>query len=1144
MNYQPEANITAEELFRRVGEILDLHEDAAPVVNKMMHDVLVLTCHEGLSGTHAAFGNLFAQVDYLCKRHHVYKSDVVEIQRMRRDSNRSTPLLPEDVLFDCRALCRFIAAVFGTGIPSFLTGRIPVEARQQPATAHIDYRCMRCVVAQVGEAMFTAAPDADSEAVLRVDFSEHVYLQKVLREGMQLNLVDCSTAEGGVLKPSLIVVEPDYLLDISSIARCFTDYGHHPLAFTLNRLQPNVASQPIVLGNFASAALDDIINTPHAAEYQWTDTFRRNFRERALDYCTCDDFDAVAFKRDAADQARNIQEIVGELFVGGLRRYDRQKAILEPSFVCEQLGLQGRVDLMTTDMQLLVEQKSGKNFNIQVNRTNSYGSYQKEEHYVQLLLYYGVLRQNFHLAADKLNAHLLYSKYALPGGLVVVNFYRELFREAMRFRNQVVATAFAIATRGFDKVIDLLTPVTLNVNGINTSFYQRFLLPQLQRATAPLHSLNALEKSYVCRMATFVYREQLAGKVGAHEGQGNSSADLWNMPLAGKKEAGMIYTSLRIKAKERSGDGGGYDVITLEVPDQGDSFLPNFRVGDGVYLYAYAAGQEPDARAAILFKGTLTHIATHELTVHLSDGQQNAAVFEQAFVGQGVTPDVAYAIEHADYSGSSALKGLFALATAEQERRDLLLSQRAPKANAALQLTTSYNPSYDDIVLRAKQAEDFFLLIGPPGTGKTSMALQYMVREGLACIAAEGAQGEGRGTRRGDSLLLMAYTNRAVDEICGMLEEASLDYIRIGNEYMCDERYRSHMLNHAIAHCPTMQAVRQRIVSMRIIVGTTSALQSQQGLFNLKHFRAAIIDEASQILEPSIVGLLSSPQIDKFILIGDHKQLPAVVQQEPIDSAVGEPELQAIGITDCRDSLFERLLRHERHVGREAFVGTLRKQGRMHPDIAAFPNRMFYRRERLEVVPLKHQEEVSLGYDLPSRDALDDALKAHRMLFLPSEACLQPGTSEKVNAHEARIVADLLCRVHRFYGEKFDASRTVGVIVPYRNQIAMIRKEIEKLGIAALNGVSIDTVERYQGSQRDVIVYSFTIQRRYQLDFLTGNCFEEDGHLVDRKLNVAITRARRQMIMTGNEAILSTNRLFGELISHVRSQGGVVCPEG
>ena len=106
----------------------------------------------------------------------------------------------------------------------------------------------------------------------------------------------------------------------------------------------------------------------------------------------------------------------------------------------------------------------------------------------------------------------------------------------------------------------------------------------------------------------------------------------------------------------------------------------------------------------------------------------------------------------------------------------------------------------------------------------------------------------------------------------------------------------------------------------------------------------------------------------------------------------------------------------------------------------------------------------------------------------------------------------------------------MGVIVPYRNQIATIRSEIERLGIDSLRHISIDTVERYQGSQRDVIIYSFTVSRPYQLDFLTSNCFEENGRTIDRKLNVAITRARKQLLMTGNAALLSRNPVFKQLI--------------
>ena len=83
-------------------------------------------------------------------------------------------------------------------------------------------------------------------------------------------------------------------------------------------------------------------------------------------------------------QVENIKGMVDELF----QQFNREKAILEPSFVCEQLGVQGRVDLMTSDLRLLVEQKSGKNIFIERDFNNEHGGRHIESHYVQVLLYY------------------------------------------------------------------------------------------------------------------------------------------------------------------------------------------------------------------------------------------------------------------------------------------------------------------------------------------------------------------------------------------------------------------------------------------------------------------------------------------------------------------------------------------------------------------------------------------------------------------------------------------------------------------------------------------------------------------------------------------------------------------------------------
>ena len=1112
----------AHELFSRIVDILSAPSEAQALI---MHETLVIACHEGLKNTRHGFGNLSSQVESLCRQHNIAPQDIVAIQKMRRHSNSNAPILPEDVAYDCRALAIFVSAVVQEAIPSFLVGKIPARGRTTENIQITNYRYIRCIVREWDESTIQVAVtnQDSSEELLLVDYMntpdyiDFSYLRPMLREGMQLNLLDCTVTRKKVV-PRLIVVEPDYLIDISTIANCFETYGHHPLLFTVNRLTPRLSNKHIVLGNFAGSALDDIIN--HPAGYDIKETFRSNFKEKALDYATCPDFDAASFKQDAERQVENIKGIVDEIF----QTFDREKAILEPSFVCERLGIQGRVDLMTTDLKLLVEQKSGKNTFIERKYKNPHGSLHVEKHYVQVLLYYGILQYNFQLSPKNAHIQLLYSKYPLPDGLLEVEPLQKLIREAIRFRNQAVATEFWMADNGFDRMLPLLTPQTLNLEKQNDNFYNRYLLPQLTETLAPLHQLNDLERAYFTRMMTFVIKEQLVSKVGVQEGVGNSNADLWNMPLAEKKETGNIYTGLTITKKERSSSFNGYDTITLAVPQQGEDFLPNFRRGDMIYLYAYKKNEAPDVRMSILFKGSLQEIHGDRLVVHLNDGQQNPDLISGDY----------FAIEHAgsDIGGTSAIRSLYTFITSNEERRQLLLGQRVPCVDKSLTLSRSYHPDYDEIILKAKQAQDYFLLIGPPGTGKTSQALQFLVREQLA-----------EKPKVQSSILLLAYTNRAVDEICNMLTENELDYIRIGNEFSCDPKYSDHLLKEVLDDNATLNSIKSTLADARIVVATTSTMNSNAALFNIKQFDLAIIDEASQILEPNIIGLLTSQHrggraIRKFILIGDHKQLPAVVQQDDTEVLVEDETVKAIHLNSCANSLFERLILTERAAGRTDFIGTLHKQGRMHPDIADFANRKFYAREQLECVPLAHQLEQTLTYNETSEDETDDVLKAHRMIFIPSKPCRQLNISEKVNTEEARIITDLLRRLYRQLGNNFDPQKSVGVIVPYRNQIAMIRKEIEKLGIPELEEISIDTVERYQGSQRDIILYSFTIQSRYQLDFLTANTFYEDGQPIDRKLNVAITRARKQLILTGNEQTLRHNQLFAELIDYIKEKGG------
>lgn len=1086
---------------------------------RRMHQVLVVACGSFQQGP--SFGNLFSQIDWLCKHHGLRAADKMAVQTARRHSNQSEALTTDEWRYDLRAVALFVSALFAVDVPGSLLALLPPTARPADDVPRINRRYTRCIVDHFDDTTIWADTDHGPVAVDYGDTShgrDLTYLAKILRPGMQLNLLDAADADrpadtpaaerhGGAampwLRPALIVVEPDFLVDVSSLAACFTAYGHHPLLYTVNRLKPRANTQAMLLGNFAGAALDAVIHQPQVST---ADVLRRAFREQPLRFCACEGFSRQRFKMDAEQQVNNIREAVSQLRPSA--------SLLEPSFICEQLGLQGRVDLMTADMRLLVEQKAGRNMKIERQSHDAHGM-QREDHYVQLLLYYGILRYNFQKSDSQVDTRLLYSRYAAEQGLLAVNYYRTLFREAIRLRNQVVATEMLIAREGFGRIAPLLCNDVIYKGVARDGFFQRYVEPQLRDLAALFGSLTPLEHDYFCRMMTFVYREQLCQKLGSGpsslQHSGGCTADLWQMPLTEKLQTGNIFMALTVTQREKTAPDGGYDLITLQFDKNADAAMPsNFRRGDMVYLYSYTG--EPDVRRSILYKGTLLSIGADELTVALNDGQQNPDVFALHSSRQ-------WAVEHAasDMSTVSAIRSLCQFAAASPERRSLLLGQRAPRHDLSRRLSRSYSPAYDDIVLRQKQSLDYFLLVGPPGTGKTSQALRFIVEEELSQQDV-GVAADPHGAH-GTSVLLTAYTNRAVDEICGMLTEAGIAYLRIGYASSCDARYHHRLLERQPA--TSIDACRQLISATPVVVGTTSMLASQSYLFQIKHFSLCVVDEASQILEPAIIGLLASDSIGRFVLVGDHKQLPAVVMQSREEAAVSEPSLRAVCLTDCRQSLFERLITWEHHEQRTLFTGILRRQGRMHPDVAHFPNSHFYQREQLLTVPLPHQEEASLlSYPAAPDDRLGQLLCMHRVLFLPA------ATVEE----EAAVVVDVLRRLRSYYADRFDPSRTVGVIVPYRSQIALIRQQLTPAD-AALADLSVDTVERYQGSQRDVIIYSFAVSRRFQLGFLTANTFFEDGHPIDRKLNVALTRARRQMIMVGNPLILRHSPLFSQLIS-------------
>lgn len=1110
------------DLFNRIERIH--HQPTAAPDNLqakyiLLHKVLEQACYELTTGVTLSFANLFSRLDYICKEKKMTPSDRYAIQTMRRNCNAAMgdrfQADMQEYLYDLRALVRFVSLGFEEDIPASILPEIPHSNRPYQGTrlSHIPY--VRASVTSWNDTQIFAATDSETDPFIIINYAKGgydgdlLYLKDLLSENLPLNLLDVRVDEENHYIPNLIVIHPDYLIDISSLAACFREYGHHPLNYFMNKIKPRANTAPILMGNLASQFLDDYINEQPQEPVSYPRTIKKFFAASALDFCTCSL--PADFHAQAQAQMMNIRSFVHDVLPHNIRNFNKKNTLLEASFICEKLGLQGRVDMMQKDFQVLIEQKAGKR--------DEYHRRHKEDHFIQMMLYQGVLMYNFGQETANMQTFLLYSKYA--DGLLIEHFAENLFRESIKLRNYIVHNEMRLGDGAIGEIVDSLSTDLLNELQIGGKLWNDYQEPQLQTAINTLKRCTPLERAYFNRFFTFVSKEQILSKTGGSNDASHGFAGNWHIPLHEKLEAGNILTGLTIQEKQSSGPGKGYDLIELHIPAQDEDFLPNFRTGDMVILYAYK--EEPDMRKQILMKGNILELQPDRMTLVLRNGQQNKDII-------GGKEEV-FAVEHdfSDTSANNGFRGLYAFLSAQADRKELLLGVRPPAQLEDVKLNGDYG-RFNELILKEKQAKDYFLLVGPPGTGKTSCALRFMVEEALS--------------EPDTSILLLSYTNRAVDEICAMLTDSGIadrtPFIRIGNELSCDKRFVPYLLKYSLDDCPKLTDIQQKMARTRIFVGTTTAINNRLNLFTLKHFQLAIIDEASQILEPDLIGILSARHqqhnaIDKFVLVGDYKQLPAIAQQSAEEAAVNDLLLRNIGLEDCRNSLFERLYKSSPDTCRSI----LHKQGRMHPAIAEFPNQTFYYREQLESVPLPHQlEETPYEAGLTPQDSIDQLLLERRMVFIPAEAPDHLTCSDKTNPNEARIVATLLGHIYRLTESRFDPNRTVGVIVPYRNQIAMIRKEIARLQLPALQDISIDTVERYQGSQRDIIIYSFTIQNFSQLNFLTANTFQEGNFLIDRKLNVALTRARKQLLLTGNPHILGANITFYKLMEYIRLHNG------
>lgn len=1105
-------------------------EDELTVGYKQMRDLLERICRAQMQSGSLQMTDLSARISFIAaktglsvgeqNRIHTFRLTSNQILNRRFEPNR------ENLLRDVKTLAFLVRKLSGENIPDELYRLLPrADATYLVAPpARERVRRMRVCFQYADEQYLYVTPlDEVSEKPYLVRYNipqineEFAETCKLLWQHAQVNLLDVAIDEAGILTPSFIVLEPDYLIDISSLAECFRDYGHHPGNYFLSRMQPIENARPLLLGNIANLFLDEWIHAPNE-DIDYRTCMQKAFRRYPIELAACPDLRDREKERQFFDDCKlhfeHIRETVNDTFHAAGYELDKTDAVLEPSYICEALGLQGRLDYMQRDMSSFIEMKSGKADEYAIR-----GKVEpKENNKVQMLLYQAVLQYSMGMDHRKVKAYLLYTRYPL---LYPSRPSWAMVRRVIDLRNRIVADEYGIQLHNNPEYtarkLDEINASTLNERGLRGRFWETYLRPPIDRFQEKLQRLSAIEKSYFYAVYNFLTKELYTSKSGDVDYEGRTgAASLWLSTLAEKCEAGEIIYNLRIRENHAADEHKAYlllvrsDLEEKELPEAVadndiQNVLPNFRQGDAIILYERNCGTD-NVTNKMVFKGNIEHLTDHEIGIRLRATQQNPSV---------LPADSLYAIEHdtMDTTFRSMYQGLYAYLSATQERRDLLLAQRPPKFDESLDsLVSQAKDDFTRVALKAKAAQDYFLLIGPPGTGKTSCALKKMVE---TFHADKDAQ-----------ILLLSYTNRAVDEICKSLASIrpAVDFIRVGSELSCDETYRAHLIENELASCNRRSEVYERIRSCRIIVGTVAAISGKPELFRLKHFNVAIIDEATQILEPQLLGILCARgeeggnAIDKFILIGDHKQLPAVVLQSSEQSAIYEESLLSIGLTNLKDSLFERLYRNctarQSSLTSHPSYDMLCRQGRMHPEVALFANRAFYG-GRLIPVGLPHQ--------------LEDSDTVCRLAFYPSVP-EKTGTSTKINHSEARIVADLVARIYEDCRTDFDEARTLGIITPYRSQIALIKKEIAALGIPALNRIMVDTVERFQGSERDVIIYSCCINSYFQLKFVS-NLTEEDGTLIDRKLNVALTRARKQMFVTGVPKYLKSNPLYESLLN-------------
>lgn len=885
---------------------------------------------------------------------------------------------------------------------------------------------------------------------------------------------------------TLLVVQPDYLIDASELAECFDSDGFNPAVTMLKRLFHTEPKEALIFGSIVNSLLDGIVLKPNV---QLPELFREAIQDNPLGMLYLCDQNGVYDNRKLMEMMQKANEHGGTI-VDVLKRYQGYELQLEPTFFSDRYGLQGRLDVFAINEKErhrmhIVELKSGK---LPWNNAHL-----NQSHLMQVQCYEMLIDSAFNMKPEQ--SAIMYSS-----GQKAQMAIREL-RQAQKnpalllwARNQIVINEYLLSHGDLD--------LTEKLQGSNFGYVPKFEVDKLTDFQQVMQGATELERSYFREFSAFVAREHRTAKIGSDEDEATEGfAGLWRQSLSKKLDNYSLLNHLLMS------EANDPDHIILK---KGENLFSsgnptNFREGDIGVLYPMMKGDSRDVLRTRVLKCTVKKVTEDEVHVSLRNRQVNKAYFKE---------HTYWAIEHdlMEKGFKDMHKSLYSLMKAPKEKRNLLFGLQKPTfEELPYQITGELSDEQRSLVRRALSTKDYFLLQGPPGTGKTSRVLRQMA--------------ENLYHQTDECFAILAFTNRAVDEICEHLQKAGLPYMRLTKRPSEDPNTLSY-----VARNNKLNEVHERIQDTRIFVSTQNSFNSCYDITYFKRFQTVIVDEASQLLEPQLVGLLSA--FERFILVGDDKQLPAVVTQPDRYTLVESDPLKEAGFTSLKESLFARLVRTCEANGWHDAYGMLTAQGRMHQDIAAFVNARYYG-GRLTTLS-EGQKQMQSRFSKNSDDKYEQALATSRIIFIPTAADKKP----KVNLEEADHTQKFLKTISRVYGSDF-SSQAVGVVTPYRSQIATMLRSLLMQKEPFAGNVSVDTVERFQGSERDIIILSMAVNKPLQLGMLQSLAVTPDGS-VDRKLNVALTRAKQQLVIMGCEEVLNKSDDYAALIQHVKQTGGYI----